>query len=66
MSVSSNVVRYKDAMLVTWEDGVDIVDTVTGKWRTAKSMRAAKWNISVWRRLCQEFKATPRDTPATE
>ena len=51
----STLVEYKDAYLVQYKDGVDIVDPVTGKTRWSPTMRAAKWNLSVWRRLCQEF-----------
>ena len=52
---TSTLVQYKDAYLVQYKDGVDIVDPVTGKTRWSKTMQAAKWNLSVWRRLCQEF-----------
>lgn len=59
LKVESKISEYKGTMLVEWPDGVDIIDTTTGKWRTARTMRAAKWNISVWQRLCREFTSTP-------
>lgn len=57
--VKSKLIEYKGATLVQWPDCVDIVDNETGKWRTAKSMHAAKWNLSVWQRLCKEFVSMP-------
>ena len=59
MKLQSKVVEYKDAFLVQWDDGVDIVDHLTGKCRRARTMRSAKWNLSVWRRLCVEFSPKP-------
>lgn len=58
----SQLIEYKGLTLVQWPDGVDIVDMATGRWRTAKTLRAAKWNVSVWQRLCREF--TPKPHPA--
>lgn len=58
---TSTLVQYKDAYLVQYKDGVDIVDPVTGKNRWSKTMRAAKWNLSVWRRLCQEFSTQSKE-----
>ena len=52
------IINYKSTMLVN-RDGttVDVIDASTGRWFVAKSMRAAKWNASVWTRLNNEFKA---------
>lgn len=56
MSTSEvTVVTYKDAFIAKFDDCVETVDIATGKKRISKSIRAAKWNISVWRRLCSEF-----------
>lgn len=49
------VISYKDALIVTRPGGVDIIDPLTNKWTTARSVHAAKWNVAVWRRLCREF-----------
>lgn len=61
MKIQTKVVEYKDAFLVQWEDGIEIVDQLTGKRCRAPTMRAAKWTLSVWRRLCVEF--TPKPLP---
>lgn len=53
--MNQTVISYKDALIVSLPYSVDIIDPVTNKWTTAKSIQAAKWNITVWRRLCNEF-----------
>ncbi len=55
----NNIFAYKNTLLVPRSNGVDVVDSKSGRWFTAKSMRAAKWNASVWARLSSELKATP-------
>ena len=57
MIVALEVINYKNAYIVPMGDGVDIVDQTTGHWYRAKSVQAAKWNLSVWHRLRREFKA---------
>ena len=51
------VSEYKDAYLVDWGKTVDVVDKQSGKWSTHSSTHAAKWNLSVWRRLSNTFTA---------
>lgn len=55
------LIPYKNALLVQRKNGVDIVDPVTKKWKSAKSLHAAKWNLSVWQRLCREFASAPKE-----
>jgi hypothetical protein len=50
------IINYQQAIIVPREDGVDIIDPETNCWCTARTIRAAKWNLTVWRRLCREFK----------
>ena len=51
------IINYKGTVLVSRSDAtVDVIDSATGRWFVAKNMRAAKWNASVWTRLCNEFK----------
>ena len=51
------MLTYKSMLLVPRNNGVDVIDQETGKWYQAHSLRAAKWNVSVWQRLCREFKS---------
>lgn len=55
----ANIFAYKNTLLVPRTNGVDVIDSKSGRWFTTKSMRAAKWNASVWARLSSELKATP-------
>lgn len=55
----ANIFAYKNTLLVPRTNGVDVIDSKSGRWFAAKSMRAAKWNASVWTRLTNELKATP-------
>lgn len=55
----SSVIAYKDAFIAKFDDCVETVDMATGKKRISKTVRAAKWNLSVWRRLNTEFVSTP-------
>lgn len=52
--------EYKGAYLVVHSTGVDIIDPETNSWKVSKSMRAAKWNLSVWRRLTREFRISKK------
>lgn len=63
-SPNSKLIEYKDAYIIEFPNGagVDTVDPKTGRTRTSKTVRAAKWNLSVWRRLSQEF--LPKPHPA--
>ena len=60
--MKQNVIEYKGAYIVSSEEGVDVVDMETGKWKAARTVQSAKWNLSVWRRLSKEF--TPKPHPA--
>ena len=55
----SSVIAYNDAFIAKFDDCVETVDMATGKKRISKTVRAAKWNLSVWRRLNTEFVSTP-------
>lgn len=55
----SSVITYKDAFIAKFDDCVETIDMATGKKRISKTVRAAKWNLSVWRRLSTEFVPTP-------
>lgn len=57
MQSKCSITEYKDAYLVDWGNNVDVVDKATGKWSTHSSTHAAKWNLSVWRRLSNTFSA---------
>jgi hypothetical protein len=48
-------ISYKKAIIVKRKDGVDIIDPVTNAWKPAKSIQAAKWNLTVWERLYETF-----------
>ena len=48
---------YKNMLVVQRQHSVDVIDPSTGKWYPARSLQAAKWNISVWQRLCREFQS---------
>lgn len=58
MSKALEVIPYGSSILVVRENSVDVVDTETGKWYVARSIRSAKWNVTVWSRLKKSF--TPR------
>jgi hypothetical protein len=49
------VISYKDAILIQHQNGVDIIDPATQRWSTARNLQSAKWNLSVWKRLCSAF-----------
>ena len=46
---------YKGILLVPHKTGVDVVNPVTGKWRTAKSKHQAKWYVTLSARLHTQF-----------
>lgn len=58
MDSNLDISAYKGSFLVVRTNGVDVIDSATGRWFTAKSMRAAKWNAAVWQRLNRDLKGT--------
>lgn len=52
------VLTYKGHIIhVKSPDEVITTNLFSKKWRVANSLRAAKWNISVWDRLSKEFQS---------
>lgn len=54
--MNPQVLTYKGHIIhVKSPDEVITTNLFSKKWRVAHSLRAAKWNISVWDRLSKEF-----------
>lgn len=52
----NQITIYKGHIIhVNSDDEVIATNLISKKWRVAHSLRAAKWNISVWDRLSKEF-----------
>ena len=49
------IIVYKQMVIIPHETGVDLVNPVTGKWRTTKSVHAAKWHVGVSERMAKHF-----------
>lgn len=54
------ITPYKSCLIAEDERNgrVDIINPKTGKWMAVRSVRNAKWTITVWERLNAEF-STP-------
>ena len=52
----NQIITYKGHLIhVNSDDEVITINRISKKWRVSHSIRAAKWNISVWDRLSKEF-----------
>lgn len=53
--MSIDIQDYKEMLVVQRKDCVDVIDRESGCWFTTHSVQAAKWNITIWRRLSKNL-----------
>lgn len=52
----NQIITYKDHFIYVNQDNEVITTNISSKkWRVSHSVRAAKWNVSVYQRLIKEF-----------
>lgn len=50
--------HHNMTLVVRSPSSVDLLDPSTGRWINTHSLRAAKWNAAVWKRLSGKLSVT--------